>query len=680
MKAGRANARKAQDGMHQTRRRMIIAFILIVLMFAVLVVNLGLIQIVNNDYYAGMAAENVTRDELIPPRRGSIVDRNLTELAVSTVSYRIFVRLKQPNDAKTDPKVEEAQRAAAADVLSEVLGMARDEVLSKMDADTSRVRIARDVNRDQMALIAAAVADRDITIIEAEADSKRNYPLGAFAAHVLGTVDADGGGQNGIELEYDRYLSGIAGRRIMNADGRGDPLNVGEHTTYEQEDGLSIVLTIDETIQYYVEEAILEALTNTGADQVTGIVMDPKNGDILAMANYPEFDPNSARVPLGEEALAEFQSLSESEQTEYLMRMWRNPAVSNLYEPGSVFKLVTISSGFETGAITPETPVYCGGGYQVADRFIKCWSYPKGHGSQTVRGAVSNSCNPAMMQVIEKIGYDRFYQYLELFGMTAKTGIDLPGEAAPWVQNKQKSGSVGLATMSFGMGINITPIEMVSAVAAIGNDGVLMKPRLVRGLADSNGKLVEEFQSKIVRQVVSEQTAAEVKAIMNYVSESSGVLVASVPGYHIGTKTGTAQKLIDGQYSTSEVIGSMVAVAPIDNPRFVVIVVVDNPRIGEYGVSTAGPAVRKITEETLRYMNVKPAYTDEELARQESERVEVPDLSNRSVNEAESILLSIGLQHSVQGGSQGSDFVVIDQYPKPGTRISPGGTVYLYGS
>jgi stage V sporulation protein D (sporulation-specific penicillin-binding protein) len=285
-----------------------------------------------------------------------------------------------------------------------------------------------------------------------------------------------------------------------------------------------------------------------------------------------------------------------------------------------------------------------------------------------------------MMQAIEKMGYDRFYQYLELFGMTAKTGIDLPGEAVPLVQDKQVSGPVGLATMSFGMGINITPIEMISAVSAIGNNGILMKPRLVRGLADSNGNMVEEFPSKIVRQVVSEQTAAEVKAIMNYVSEAANVQVASVPGYHIGTKTGTAQKLIDGQYSTSEVIGSMVAVAPIDNPRFVVIVVVDNPKIGEYGVSTAGPAVRKITEKVLRYMNVKPAYTEEELAKQERERIDVPDLRNKAVSEAGSILMSIGLQCSVQGGAQGSDFAIVDQYPKPGERISPGGVVYLYGS
>jgi stage V sporulation protein D (sporulation-specific penicillin-binding protein) len=657
---------------------MIFAFAMIVLLFVALAFRIGWIQIVNTDIYAGKAMETQMKDEIIPAKRGSILDRNMKTLAVSAGSYRIFVRLKPYNNATVDPKDQEAQRSAAADILSDALGIDRDEIAEKMNIDASRISIAKEVDRDKMDLIRKGILERGVTIIEAEDASEREYPLGAFASHILGSVNRDGEGQSGIESEYDRYLSGIAGRRIMNTDRKGNPLDEKQQVNYEGEDGLNVVLTIDETIQYYAEESIKRACENTQAQKAECIVMDPKNGDVLAMASYPEFDPNDPGEPLGEEAKAEFEMLSDEEQTAYLNAIWRNPVVSDLYEPGSVFKLITVSSALETGAVTPDSHFNCAGLYQVEDREIKCWYYPQAHGDQTVTQAVGNSCNPAMMQIIRKMGYDKFHQYLELFGMTDKTGIDFPGEASPLIQDKAISGPVGLATMSFGMGLNVTAIEMANAVCAIANGGNLMRPRLVKALSDEGGDIVYEFPTKIVRQVISGQTAKEVQNIMEYVANDSGGQVGNIPGYRIGTKTGTSQKLIDGEYSATEVVGSMVSIAPIDDPKFVTLVIVDTPKVGEFGSTTAGPAVREITEEILRYMNIKPEYTDEEKADRQNNAVVLPQLAGKPVSEAESILLSLELNYSAQGKNAGEDFTVADQYPKAGGSVEKGGTVYLY--
>jgi stage V sporulation protein D (sporulation-specific penicillin-binding protein) len=671
-------------GLESMQLRMIVAFAIIVLLFAGLICRIGWIQVVNADTYADKAAAVRTKDQILTAKRGEILDRNMKKLAISTGSYRVFIRLKPYKSESSDPEIIEEKRAAAADILSQSLGIDRNEIVNKMQMDAGRVSIAKDVTKEQEAEIQKAIKAREedmdeaLGIIEMEAVSNRQYPLGAFAAHILGSVNRDNEGQSGIELAYDRYLTGTSGRRIMNTDVRGNPLIEGEQVSYAQQDGKNVILTIDESIQYYAEEGVTKTYENSKAEKVECIVMDPKTGDILAMAACPEFDPNDAGTPLGEEAQARFAQMTDEEQTLELNKMWRNPIVSDLYEPGSVFKLVTISAGLETGVITPDSHVTCQGSYQVGDRTIKCWYHPRAHGDQTITQAVGNSCNPAMMQVVQKLGYDRFYQYLELFGMRAKTGIDFPGEASPLPEYKV-SNPVDLATMSFGMGLNITPIEMANAVCAISNGGNLMQPRLVKAISDAQGNIVEEFPTKVVRQVISKQTADEVRNIMEYVAErENNKNVVGVPGYRIGIKTGTAQKLVNGLYSTTEAVGSIVATVPIDNPRFVILVLVDNPEIGRYGIDMAGPALREITEEILRYLNIKPEYTEEERAGLQNNAVTVPELKSKTASEAQNILSSMGLNYSVQGEPAEENFTVADQYPAAGVSVSKGSTVYLY--
>lgn len=589
------------------RRRIVLLFALVIIFFAGLGFRIGWIQVIATDTYASKAAETQVKDEIIPPKRGNILDRNGKELAFSTISYRIWLRLKPYNDKiKTDPTEQKRQLEQATELLSESLGMKPGDISAKLDTDSTLVKVATGVNKDQMALIRQGIQKRKLNNIEVEEQESRNYPMGTLAAHVLGSLDSDGNGRGGIELQYNSYLSGISGRRIQDTDRNGNPLGSGEQLNYAQQDGLNVMLSLDETIQYYAEKATKKAYNDTKAKKVEAIVMDPKNGDILAMAAYPTFDPNSPGEPLLKEDKKEFAGLSAADQATYLNQLWRNPLISDLYDPGSTFKLVTVASAIEVSAVTPESQFKCDGHIQVSDVKIRCGAYPGAHGVETVRQAVGNSCNPVLIQIAQKMGFNRFYQYMSLFGITEPTGISFPAEASPLIQNKGHAGPVDLATMSYGQGLSITPLQMVTAVSAIGNDGKLMQPRLVKGFTTQNGDIAQEFPSKIKRQVVSAQTAEEVRDIMEYVVQSGSGQEVQIPGYRVGAKTGTTQKLINGKYSTTRIMGSMIAMAPMDDPQFTVLVIVDDPVIGSSGRLTAGPAVKEILTELLRYKNIKP--------------------------------------------------------------------------
>ncbi|MDR1028770.1 MAG: hypothetical protein LBL63_05050, partial [Clostridiales Family XIII bacterium] len=368
----RKGGRRASVGLSTIRNRMIAAFAVIVVLFSILGFRIGYIQVVATDIYASKAAESQIKDEIIPARRGDILDRNMKELAVSTDSYTIYLRLKPyAGDTMKDAERQE-QLSYAAQLLSQALGMDKADIDEKMKTTNSRARIARDVTKDQMAIIDQGIEDRKLKVIEVDEHSSRQYPMGAFAAHVIGTVNNDGHGQSGVEMEYDHYLSGISGRRIMNADGKGNPISGGANTNYDKQDGMNVVTTIDETVQYHVEEVIKQTYKDVKPDKVEAIVMDPNNGDVLAMATYPEYDLNSPYKPVGKKAQATFEAMSDAEQSEYLSAMWRNPIISDLYEPGSVFKLITVSSALETGAVRPEDNFECRGVYTVEDQQLHC--------------------------------------------------------------------------------------------------------------------------------------------------------------------------------------------------------------------------------------------------------------------------------------------------------------------
>ncbi|MDR3224898.1 MAG: PASTA domain-containing protein [Clostridiales Family XIII bacterium] len=665
-------------GLSTIQRRIICAFAIVVALFAILAFRIGYIQVVATDQYASRAAENQIKDEIIPARRGSILDRNMKELAVSTQSYTIYLRLKPYEGDKTDPAARQEQLTYAVGMLSETLGIDKAEIEKQMNTESSRIRIARDVDTAKMDIIEAKIEEKALHVIEVEEKSSRDYPLGAFAAHALGTVDNDGHGQAGIEQTYDTYLSGQAGRNITSADAKGNPIYGGSGAVYDKQDGLNVVSSIDETIQYHVEQAIKKSFSETKATQVEAIVMQPKTGEVLAIANYPEYDPNEPNKPISKSAQKKFEKLSTEDQSAYLSKMWRNPAVSDLYEPGSVFKLVTVSAALEEGAVTPETGVFCSGAYEVQDRTIHCHVFPNAHGAQTVKQAVGNSCNPALVQIMQKMGYDKYSKYMDLFGVTQKTGIDLPAEAGSLTQSRDVAGPVGLATMSFGMGFDVTPIETITAVSSIVNGGNYIKPRVVKALADDQGNIVKEFNPDVLRQVVSKQTAEEVKDMMEFVTNEGGGYALEIPGYRIGTKTGTAQKIVNGKYSSDHVVCSMVAAGPMEDPQFVVLVVVDDPEGGGFGSTIAAPVVREIAEELLRYLNIRPTVTDTQKAEDQAAKTVVPKVKGMGVSDAKKTLKAAGLKWSLQSITGATNFKVAAQYPKNGEYIEAGGFVYLY--
>jgi len=715
----RQNREKTRVGVFSIQKRILAAFVIILVVFAALTFQVGWIQIVAAEQYATKAAEYQIKDERLTPTRGSILDRNMNELAVSTVSYRVWARLKPATEAEAalqDPEELAKQKKAAAALVAAETGTTAGIIEAKLETDQILIRIANDLTKPQIAAIREGMNDQKITILEIEECSTRRYPLGSLAAKVIGSVNYDGVGQSGVEMTYNQHLSGVPGRISTRTDGLGDAVTGGEQSYYESRNGLNVVTTIDESIQYFVEDALLRGLERTQADRMMAIVYDPKTSDVLAMADTDPYDPNEPGRPITEEDRELFGEMTPEEQADYLSQMWRNPCISDVYDPGSPFKTITVASGLEDGAVTPETWFNCGGALQVYDRNIQCWVHPGAHGGQTVREAVANSCNPVMMQVVQTLGYNRFYNYLELFGITEKTGIDLPGEEEPLVQDAATAGPVGLATMAFGQGLSVTMIQMVSAVGAVAFDGKLMVPRVVKGLADDNGNMVDEFAPKIKRQVISENTASEMREILNYVSEFQSLPAAKISGYNIGIKTGTTQKLVYGEYSKSAVIGSMFIMAPIEDPQFVVLVLCDTPRVGYYGIGTAGPVVNEISEWLLHYMNIKPVYSEAEIEKINNQRITVADYTGWTLEDAKESLTYNGLKSNIgrfygdepeiieivtaeAKEEEGADepeidlehpessylvnnlhkeFHVIDQYPKPGMKAAPGGMVFLY--
>lgn len=590
----------------KTKKRIVLVLSIMLLFICGLCLRLGYIQILKGEEYSKMAVAQQTRDELIVAKRGDIVDRNGEQLAISSSCYTLWARPAKVKEAKSEAE-SKVKLQEATTSLSAILEMPEEEIKEILTTDKTLIKVAKYLGRDKVDAIKA----QKIPGIEFSEESKRSYPLGNFAAHVLGAVTDDNNGMAGIELKYNQYLSGVSGRWIKNTDVGGNDLSYGVDDYYAAEDGLTVVLTLDTVIQHYVEKAIKTTQQNTSADRVMCIVMDPKTGDVLAMAVTPDYDPNDPRVPLDEEEAAYLESLPQEEKVDYWNKMWRNPMISDTYEPGSTFKLLTTSIALEEEVTNPKENFYCSGAYKVADVTLHCWRRGNPHGAETLTEAVGNSCNPVFIQLAQRVGEDKYYDYLERYGLYGKTGIDFPGEGMAILQNKKTAGPVGLATMSYGQGIAVTPIQLITAVCTIGNDGKLMQPRIVKALKDKDGNTVKEFDTTVVRQVVSKQTADEMKLIMEHVVAGGGAAKAQIPGYRIGGKTGTANKAVAGGYS-EETYSSFIGMAPMEDPQMVVLMIVDNPKGVKYGSQTAAPGAKLVLEDTLRYLGVEPNYNEME--------------------------------------------------------------------
>lgn len=649
------------------KKRLVIFLFFASSILFLLIFRIGWIQIVNGEKYRQLAQIQQTRDIPIPAKRGAILDRNGKELAISASTSTVWAR---PAEIDKSGKMEEISEG-----LSEILGIKQDELIAKLTKKTGLIKVEKWIDKDKADAIRKAQFE-GIWIAE---DNKRYYPFGNFAAHVLGHTTDDNQGLVGIELEYDKYLSGLPGRWIKSTDVSGRQLSYGTEKYYEAENGLNVVLTIDEAIQHFVEKALDEALVQTKAKRVFAIVMQPKSGDVLAMGIKPDYDPNNARIPIDENKAREYGNMDDKGKQVLWNEMWRNPLINDTYEPGSTFKLITSAAGLEEGVVEPNSPFYCSGHIVVAGQRIKCWRYYNPHGSEDFTKALQNSCNPVFIEVGQRLGVDKYYKYIDLFGFMDKTGVDLPGEGKAIVQSEQNVGPVELATISFGHGISVTPMQLITAISTIGNDGKLMRPRVVKELTDDVGNVIHRYEPKVARQVLSEKTAKELRLMMETVVTEGSGKSAYIPGYRIGGKTGTADKVENGRYVSGKVYSSFVALAPIDDPQLAILVIVDEPQGVHFGSLTAAPAAHSILNDSLRYLDIEPKYDEKEAAKYVKDEILVPEIRNKSLVEATKDLSNSNLLYETEPYNvKNIEALIVDQFPKPGTKVPEKSVIILY--
>ena len=663
----------------RSKRNLIIVAMLFFALLLLLAFRVGWVQIVKGEEYSARAIEQQTKDKTLMAERGVIYDTNGDELAVSVSCYSIWVR---PDSVKVGEDKKEVKKniAQTTSVLEAYTGVESNKIAEILNSGEKLVCVARGLDKDA----ADSIRKSDAKGIEIVEDTRRNYPLGESAAHVLGSVNIDNEGLSGLELQYNSYLSGVSGRWVSYTDTSGRQLsnNYGDERHYQTRDGYNIVTTLDHVIQHYLEEALASAQKKTKAKRCMGIVMEVETGRVLAMSQIPSFDLNNPMEPTDDDDIVAYKNMDDYEPTEYLSDMWRNSLICDVYEPGSTFKLITTSTALEEDVTTLNDKYTCNSGYKVAGRFIQCWAYPDSHGTETVKQAVSNSCNPVFMKIALKIGLDTFYEYLDTFGVKDKTGIDFPGEATAILQDKDSAGEIGLATIGFGQGVAVTPIELITAVCSLGNEGKLMQPHLVKEMTDSKGKTVEKFDPVMVRQTVSKKTAKQLCDVMEYVAgEGGGATAAAVPGYRVGAKTGTANKLSEsGRGYGGDTYSSCIAMAPMNDPKIAVLIIVDSPKGVRFGSVTAAPAVSKVLSKTLPYLNISAdAKAIKEAEKEEEEKtLLVPDVIGKGASDAAALLMDEGLDYDLDDGADGDDFIVIKQYPAAGTEVKKGTKIYLY--
>ena len=574
-------------------------FIVILLLMIVMLGRIAFLQIIDGAHLKTLATSQQTLTETLSAKRGSIYDVNGQTLAMSYETDKIYI---DPTSIKSENKETVARG------VSEILGLDYQETLNKINTNTRQFTIATDVEQDKVDKLTEWKNNLKITTgISFEETSSRNYPYGSLASTVIGFTGADNKGSYGIELSWDSFLSGTAGKSVSLKDASQSEIVNSEKSYIAAENGYDINLTIDVYIQQIVEKYLAEAVDEYQCDSGITIAMNPSNGKIYAMADYPNYDCNNHNTPNSK--LAEnWDLLTSEEKSNALFRMWTPKAVNDTYEPGSVFKLITSSIALEENLADTDSKIYnCTGYYYIKgeDKPIRCWKYDDPHGVQSLTMALENSCNPVFMEVGLKIGAERSYKYYDAFGLFDKTGISLSGEAIGSFYDLDTINQHELATMSFGERFTITPIQMITAVSAIANDGVLVQPQLVDKITNTDTGEVTEFETKVVRQVISKSTADKVASMMEKVATiGTGKTVMNyVQGYSIGGKTGTSEP----RANTDEgYTASYVAISPVENTKIVLLVILENPQGKLHnGGQIAAPTAGKMLSEILPYLGVE---------------------------------------------------------------------------
>ena len=627
----------------KAKKRLLVLMTAVIVLFLGIAVKMGIIVFAQGEFLQEKALIQQTRDLVVSAKRGNILDRNGNVLAQSANADTVVLRPSEVVKGNVD---------AIVSVLSEMLDIDEETVRTKAtDLKKSEVWLARQIDDS----VADELRELNLPGVYFTVDVKRYYPNGAFLTQTLGFTSVDGAGQEGLEAYYDKYLSGQSGKIVSEADNKGREIPLGEKQYIAPVDGYNLVLTVDEVIQSFLEKELESAYVQQNAKGAWGIVMNPMTGEVLALGNYPDYDLNSP----------------PRDDIPTLMELTRNKVITDVYEPGSTFKAVTCASALDSAAIATSETFDCAGTLAVDGQPIKCWRYPRSHGHQDLYEAVQNSCNVAFMKMGLAMGTETFYDYIYKFGFGQQTGIDFTTDQGGIVMGEKYVRNSDLARIAFGQSIAVTPLQLISSFSAVVNGGFLYQPTLVKGLTDSDGNYIEQYQPKVISQPISAETSATMRSILESVVEKGSGKNCYIPGYRIGGKTGTAQKYDENhQVMTGKHIASFIAFAPVEDPQLAILLIVDEPNVAvDFGSVVAAPYVKNVLLESLQYMGISPNFDEA----QAPEQVEVPDLNDMTDAEAIDALKDLGLDYIADGTGN-----VESQLPAPGVPVFKGTSVLLY--
>lgn len=663
-------------------KKLRIALIITILLFIALLIRIGFLQFVEGGSLKEQAYNQQAINQIISPKRGNIYDSTGKALAIGAQVDTITI-----NPAKISKSTEEdtkEYKEKVAKGLSEIFELDYNETLEKVSSTSQVETIIKKVEQDKVSELKEWMKENKISVgINIDADTNRYYPYGTVASSVIGFCGSDNQGLSGIESKWDSVLTGTPGKIVSSKGGDQKEIpNAGE-SYISAENGSDLTLTIDLNIQTIVEKYLKQAVDDNGCNRGGNvIVMNPKNGDILAMASYPDYDLNSPYTPNATLAKT-YDSLSSEEKSEALYRMWSNKSVADTYEPGSVFKVITASVALEENITSTDIAgdFTCKGYEEFADASqtqpvrINCWATTP-HGELSLRDALAKSCNPSFMQLGKRIGTQTLYKYYEAYGLFRSTNSGLYGEQSSIFTPLNKVGPVELATMSFGQRLNVTPLQMITAISCIANDGKLLQPRIVKEIKNTDTGSVSEIPISEVRQVISKSTAQKVKSMMESVVTDGSGRHAAVPGYSIGGKTGTSEP----PYNKPEegYVASYVAIAPVEDTQLVLLLTLyDPPENNHQGGSLAGPVVNQMLTEILPYLDIPSS--NSESGTSADNLIIVPDVRNKTVTEAEKVLKNAGFEVKTYVNGDPNTLLVSDQTPKPGAYLAKNSIIVLYG-
>ena len=663
-------------------RRLIITGIVATLGFVVVTGSLVFINVVKGEEYSKKAYSQQMKNQIISPKRGAILDTNGSVLAQSISVDTVSIN---PSSVKyTNNKTVEPEKLAQ--IFSEIFDITYEDALAKAQSKKTVEIIAKKVEKEKVTKLQDWIKENNIsTGINIDEDTKRSYPNNNLASNLIGFCGDDNTGLAGLEEKWNDTLTGTSGKIVTAKANGGEAISDENEQYVAAENGSNIYLTIDINIQKIAEKYLAQAVTENQCEKGgTVIIMNPQSGDILAMASNPDYNLNQPRDSVATGLQSTWDTLSSEDKSNALYKLWRNKAVSDLYEPGSTFKLITSSIGLEEGKVSTDTNgdfncniVY----YPAPDQPISCWRTYAAHGAQSLREALQNSCNPAFMQLGARIGARTSYKYYEAFELfSTRIGNTIASVSKPQFTELNKVGAVELATMSFGQRFSISPLQLITAVSAICNDGVLVEPRIVKKVENTDTNSAENLETKEIRQVISKDTADKVKDMMLSVVEKGTGKWAKVDGYTIGGKSGTSEP-IESKKEEEGYTASFIAISPIENTQVVCLVVLYKPEgaAGHQGGQTAGPVASQIMSEVLPYLGIPTNYTKAETTTTNTS-IAVQDVTNKTIAEAKKVLKESGFNVSVSSSGDENNTLVSEQIPKFGIYLEEGSTIYLYTS